>query len=206
MASINYNTEITQKSKGLGHVLSKFLRTRGKFVGSDGYATLPDLHKHSSNRFTIETLLFVIENDEKNRFQYKFENEILCVRARQGHRNHVGGVLDDWVEILQGSIEIAVHGTSREALSMILQPGNGLSKMDREWIHFAPRIDNESGFRKNSKVAIYLNIQKCLDDGIKLYLTGNNVILSQGQGTTGMITSNYFLRIVDLETDDEIHF
>jgi len=205
---INDSSLIADKSEGFGRMLAKFLRhTNNKAITPDGYVCLKNLVKHLSKNFTAEILLFIVENDKKKRFHLKFENGDFHVKAHQGHSNHAASLQDDWVPITLNEFDmIVVHGTSFEALKIILQDGEGLRKMDREWIHFANNVDSKSGIRKGSQVGIFLNVQKCLQDGILLFRTPNNVIMSQGQGITGMITSEYFLRIEDFHSGLDILF
>lgn len=196
-----------QKLRNLGHSLSKFLRhMKHPAIQTDGYVTLTNLKKHLSENITIEILQHLVANDSKKRYSIKYENGELSVKAHQGHSNHASNLQDDWV-LITSSLDIdIVHGTSLKALESILKDGDGLRKMNREWIHFALGIDSNSGIRKNSEVAISLDVQKCLDHGILLYRTGNNIIMSQGQGTTGMIPWEYFSRIIDLRSGLEILF
>ena len=45
------------------------------------------------------------------------------------------------------------------------------------------------------EILIYLDVEKALADGIKLFRSANNVILSPG--INGIIPAKYFLKVVD---------
>ena len=99
----------------------------------------------------------------------------------------------------------------------------GLSRMNRNHIHFAPGLIGESdvisGMRKNCKVHIYIDAKRAMAgnsyllnlpfqfinfnihifniDGIRFYRSENNVILSSGD-EYGIISVKYFDRVVEL--------
>ena len=61
-------------------------------------------------------------------------------------------------------VPVAIHGTYHAALENIMK--QGLSRMTRQHVHFAPGEPGEdgviSGMRKSCQIYIYLNIQKLL--------------------------------------------
>lgn len=124
---------------------------------------------------------------------------------------------------------ICVHGTSFTAWKQIKASG-GLSRMKRNHIHFAnglpayhefqknpelqkmfqsinvsPRqsslLEVKSGMRKTATVFIFIDVSEALKAGIKLYRSENEVILSPGQGDSGMIPLNYVSKVYDLKTN-----
>jgi RNA:NAD 2'-phosphotransferase (TPT1/KptA family) len=101
-------------------------------------------------------------------------------------------------------ISMAVHGTYYKFLNNIKK--NGLNKMKRTHIHFSLGLATDkhviSGMRSNSEVLIYLNMTKCLEDGIELLLSENNVILTTGKN--GILETKYFEKIVDSKTGEKI--
>ena len=66
-------------------------------------------------------------------------------------------------------------------------------------IHFdlgKPGSENViSGMRSNCDTLIYLDIQKCLDDDIEIFISENNVVLTAG--INGVLEPKYFLKIVN---------
>jgi len=94
---------------------------------------------------------------------------------------------------------IAVHSTTLEAWRTIKT--SGLARMSRNHIHFAVGEKGSknviSGMRNTSQVQIYLDIDKVLADGVPLFRSANNVILSPGVGDAGVINPKYFKWVVD---------
>jgi 2'-phosphotransferase len=71
--------------------------------------------------------------------------------------------------------------------------------MGRNHIHFACGYPDSnqviSGMRKTCDIYIEINIEKAMKDGIKFYVSKNNVILSSG--LEGVIEPIYFLKVKD---------
>lgn len=72
--------------------------------------------------------------------------------------------------------------------------------MSRLHVHFSTELPSEdravSGIRTTCDVLIFLNIAKCIAEGLDFYKSENGVILSPGNAE-GYITSAYFLKITD---------
>ena len=66
----------------------------------------------------------------------------------------------------------------------------GLNKMSRTHIHFASKPNAISGFRGSSNVLVHVNMYLAMADGIKFYMSDNEVILSEGP-----IDPKYFSRV-----------
>jgi len=137
----------------------------------------------------------------KNRYALKEENSEQYILANQGHS--IKEVTDLELTPITSSDDIpegiAVHGTTKEAWQIIKT--NGLSRMNRNHIHFAVGAKGSknviSGMRNSSQVQIYLDIDQVLADGIPLFRSANNVILSPGVGDQGVIQTKYFKWVVD---------
>ena len=66
--------------------------------------------------------------------------------------------------------------------------------MRRNHVHFGTSDSFKgslSGFRSNSELLVYLNLQKAIDEGLKFYVSKNNVVLCPGD-EKGFIPSKYF--------------
>ncbi|THU87312.1 hypothetical protein K435DRAFT_920234 [Dendrothele bispora CBS 962.96] len=65
---------------------------------------------------------------------------------------------------------MAVHGTSEKAWQSI--SASGLSKMARNHIHMAQGlgVDGVVSIRNNSRILIYVNVEKALASRIPFYL------------------------------------
>ncbi len=101
-------------------------------------------------------------------------------------------------------ISEAIHGTYKRFLKSIMD--EGLKSMSRTHIHFSIGVPGSdkvvSGMRTDCQILIYLDIQKCLDDKIELYLSENNVVLTKGND--GVLDSKYFLKVIDRKTGKAI--
>jgi 2'-phosphotransferase len=134
---------------------------------------------------------------------------ILCIRANQGHS--LPSINADLLlhrlssEDLLRDNKIMVHGTSYDAWECIKSSG-GLSKMNRNHIHFASGLPKGkcigttsaiSGMRKTSEVYIYINIGKCVSDDVHIYESDNGVLLTAGVDNSGVLPMNYFSHVTD---------
>ncbi|CAE7231553.1 trpt1, partial [Symbiodinium pilosum] len=79
----------------------------------------------------------------------------------------------------------------------------GLKPMGRNHIHFVPHEVGSrtviSGMREDCSIAIYLDVAKTLQKGIKLYRSANDVILTRGD-QSGTIPPELFQRVVEIKT------
>ncbi|KAI5391681.1 hypothetical protein KIW84_076474 [Lathyrus oleraceus] len=90
---------------------------------------------------------------------------------------------------------VCVHGTYRRNLDSILS--SGLKRMKRLHVHFSRGLPTDgeviSGMRRDVNVLIFLDVRKALEEGIKLYISDNKVILTEG--FEGVVPSKYFQKI-----------
>eukprot|EP00250_Pteridium_aquilinum_P014403 c21965_g1_i3 orf=107-1240(+) len=146
--------------------------------------------------YTVDDILKAVERDDKQRFSLLTENGVLLIRANQGHSIKTIES-DKLLKPIHSSDEIpvCVHGTYMRNLSSILK--TGLKKMGRNHVHFASGLPREdgviSGMRYTSEVFIYLDSKKALEDGMKLYMSDNGVILTEG--FDGVVPPEYFAKI-----------
>lgn len=151
-------------------------------MSKDGYIPLDKLLSMEQMKgYGTEHIKYVVANNDKGRFSIIMRDGVEIVRANQGHSLDIGLLLDDdlMMERIKNPFPICVHGTTKKAIKEIEQ--NGLKPMGRKHIHFAvglPGDDNViSGMRQSSKVLVYVNMKKAMEDGKKFYLSENNVIL-----------------------------
>lgn len=185
--------------RNLSRTLTLLLRHRGREEGleikSNGFAKLDDLFLNNRvKKFdpTLEDIKKIVQNDEKGRFTLVENNGSYFLKANQGHSIEVDQLNLKKITD-ENEIKFGIHGTNYKAWNIISK--EGLKIMGRTHIHFAIDENEKAGIRKNSDIHIYLDIQKCLKDGIELFLSENNVLLSKGQN--GIILPKYFLKIVD---------
>ncbi|EEF39900.1 tRNA 2'-phosphotransferase, putative [Ricinus communis] len=91
--------------------------------------------------------------------------------------------------------EMCVHGTYKKNLGFILE--YGLKRMQRLHVHFSCGLPTDgeviSDMRRNVNVLIYLDMKKALEDGMKLYISDNRVILTES--FDGVVPVKYFEKI-----------
>ena len=69
--------------------------------------------------------------------------------------------------------------------------------MSRNHIHFAlglPKDQVVSGMRSSSNVFIYLDTKKCLEEGVKVFISDNGVILLPGD-EQGFLSEKYIREV-----------
>lgn len=197
---------LTKRHNKIAHKMTKFLRYDGKdFVASDGFAEIDDLIREISNpnsNITPEDIQLIVKSCEKERFTIESSK----IRCNQGHSINMPVPDLETTEITLkniGEAGVCAHGTTQDALTKIQESGK-LDRMDRYHIHLAEKMPGEpglkSGMRNSSEVAILLDVEKCLNDGIPLRKSTNGVILSTGKNETGAIPSEYFRSIIFLKT------
>ena len=121
------------------------------------------------------------------------------IRANQGHS--IKTIQVEMVPITSAAeYPSIVHGTNPKAWGLIVKDPNGLSRMKRNHIHFAPGLMGEegviSGMRYSCTHLIYLNLEKALNDGIKFFKSENGVVLTEGVNGEGYLPKEYFSKVV----------
>lgn len=82
-------------------------------------------------------------------------------------------------------LDECIHGTTKKAYNEIKK--SGLKSMARKHIHMAMNLQK---IRDQSKIAIYIDMKRAMEDGIKFYKSDNDIILCK---TT--IQPSYFMKI-----------
>ncbi|XP_074291665.1 uncharacterized protein LOC141618454 [Silene latifolia] len=192
----------------LGRTLVRILRHMATELNldmrSDGYVRVQDLLKLNMKSraniplksHSIDEIREAVRIDNKQRLGLLEEDGQLFIRANQGHS--VEAVETESLLRLITSAEdipVCVHGTYKRFLDSILQ--SGLKRMGRLHVHFSSGLpsDNEviSGMRRDINVVIFLDVNKALEDGMKLYMSENKVILTEG--FDGVVPAKYFQKI-----------
>eukprot|EP00850_Spirogloea_muscicola_P012095 SM000077S21569 [mRNA] locus=s77:274061:276126:- [translate_table: standard] len=177
----------------------------GLSIRPDGYVPVADilaLHintgaKRQLNSHSVEDVRKAVELDNKQRFALLEEGGRLLIRANQGHT--IRSVTSE--HLLQevtdpAQIPVCVHGTFSRYVESIMN--TGLNRMARNHIHFAKGLPKEagviSGMRGSCEVLIYIDVKTAMQDGIRFYVSDNNVILSDG--VEGVLLPKYFKEVV----------
>ncbi|XP_052157766.1 uncharacterized protein LOC127775549 [Oryza glaberrima] len=192
----------------LGRLLTRILRHMASELNlemrTDGYVRVRDLLKLNLQTFakiplkshTVDEIKEAVRRDNKQRFGLLEEDGELLIRANQGHT--VTTVTSESLlkPILSADeVSVCVHGTYRKNLDSILH--QGLKRMARLHVHFSSGLPTDggviSGMRQSVNILIYLDVSKALQDGMKLYISDNKVILTEG--FDGIVPVKYFEKI-----------
>lgn len=186
--------DLVKESKRLSYLLRHGAKNENIKISNDGFVEIKDIL--ATNPGLSRTIIKrIVDNDQKNRFFLKDDR----VRANQGHSMD----LDIEMTLITNhkDIPVVVHGTYMSNWSSIFV--DGLNKMTRKHIHFAVGLIGQdgviSGMRRSCDLFIYIDTEKCMNDGIKFYRSANNVILSSG--IDGVISAKYFKRVVKKNGD-----
>jgi len=178
-------------SKKLSYYLRHGLEKHNIPHDSEGFVNLYSLLEvdENLNNVTIDTIQNIVNNDSKKRLELKTTDNIIYIRANQGHSS---GKLNDnkMLELIEKPIERCFHGTYKKHLFSIKK--NGLSRMSRKHIHIAETEDAVSGQRKDCNLKIYINMQLAMQDGIEFYRSSNGVILTPGN-SDGLLLPKYLI-------------
>ena len=131
------------------------------------------------------------------------------IRANQGHSIAAveSAALLVPITLKAGNVpETVIHGTYYGNYQTIVDSG-GLKKMSRNHIHFSTGLPEDkqgviSGMRSDAEILFYIDIQKSLEDGgILWWISGNGVILSEGDEENGIVGTKYWKKVVGREQD-----
>lgn len=121
--------------------------------------------------YTFEMLDDIVENNGKARYEYS--NDKKYIRARQGHSIQVNVELEEKIPP-----KFLYHGTSKSAVSSIMK--TGIKKGTRLYVHLSDNKDTAQnvGARHGEPVVLTVDTETMHKDGIKFYLSRNNVWLT----------------------------
>ncbi|XVF22724.1 hypothetical protein REPUB_Repub12eG0195500 [Reevesia pubescens] len=196
------------KIDALGRLLTRILRHMATELNlnmqSNGYVKVEDLLKLNLKTFanvplrshTIDDIKEAVRKDNKQRFSLLEENGELLIRANQGHTVTTVESESLLKQILSADeVQVCVHGTYKRNLESILE--SGLKRMKRLHVHFSSGLPTDgeviSGMRRDVNILIFLNVKKALEEGMKLYISDNKVILTEG--FDGVVPAKYFEKI-----------
>nr|XP_025887497.1 tRNA 2'-phosphotransferase 1 isoform X2 [Solanum lycopersicum] len=196
------------KIDALGRLLTRILRHMASELNlnmrNDGYVKVQDLLKLNLKTFanvplrshTVDDVKEAVRKDNKQRFGLLEENGELLIRANQGHTVKIVETESLLKPIVSADeVPVCVHGTYKKNLESILE--HGLKRMKRLHVHFSCGLPTDgeviSGMRRDVNVLIFLDVRKALEDGMKLYISENRVILTEG--IDGVVPVKYFQKM-----------
>lgn len=160
---------LTKKSRTLSKALRHDPASVGITLTEAGWASVVDVFKALNLR--REELDQIVAENNKSRFEFSENGH--HIRARQGHS----------VDVKLGYPEseppdFLYHGTSKQNLPLIWV--QGIKKMQRHHVHLSSDLTTaENVAKRRPDPRILLIDSKAMScDGIKFYLTGNGVWLT----------------------------
>ena len=183
----------TKLSRKLSYLLRHGAVKEGIAIDAAGFVAVSDLLEHFNGAYSASDIRAVVQENDKKRFMLQESDGILRIRANQGHSmSHIDP--DQLLERIEDptQVNVCIHGTYLCHLDSIMK--NGLQRRGRNHIHFAAGEveDNQviSGMRTQCEVKIYIDVEAMIRDGIPLYRSSNNVLLSPGP-----VPSKYFTQV-----------
>lgn len=163
---MGHKTNLISKGKKLSYLLRHDTEYR---FDKHGWREVKDLIRN--HNYTFEELEEIVETNDKQR--YEFNESKTKIRARQGHSIDVDVELTETIPP-----PILFHGTATRFLPSIYK--NGINKGSRKFVHLSQ--DEETavkvGQRHGNPYVIQINAKQMAEDGIKFYLSNNNVWLT----------------------------
>ena len=164
----------------LSKFISLILRHKPEIINlkldSKGYADtellINNINENSDYEIDFEILKQIVDTDDKQR--YSFNEDYTKIRANQGHSINV----DVGLEVKQPP-DILYHGTSSNYIFSIIK--NGINSKSRMYVHLSKDIKTaiSVGKRHGKPVVLEINAKRMYKDGIKFYLSKNNVWLTK---------------------------
>ncbi len=163
----------TKISKFLSLVLRHKPETIGLELDEYGWADIPTLiegMQKANYEINLGVLKRIVESSDKQRF--KISNNLTKIRANQGHSIVVNLNLKE-----ETPPETLYHGTATRNLESIKQ--KGLLKQKRQHVHLSGDTETaiKVGMRYGKPVILKIDAGRMSRDGIKFYLSENNVWL-----------------------------
>jgi len=188
-------------SKYLAYLLRHGAVKEGLDITDEGWVLVSEvlqLPSAKKDRITEADIRSIVQKNDKQRFALKEDNQRLWIRANQGHTMAVEVEMTPITSVQDLPGGVAVHGTYKKAWPDIKL--SGLSPMSRNHVHFAVGLPGDSGvisgMRTSAEILIYLDVEKCLQDSIPLFLSANNVVLSPGNADR-LIPTTYFKYVLN---------
>ncbi|KAG2179806.1 hypothetical protein INT43_003589 [Umbelopsis isabellina] len=200
-----------QLSKTLSYILRHGAVKEKLNMTDDGYILVNDiLNRPKLKEYTFDDVKYVVDTNDKQRFKMQQSADGLWwIRANQGHTL---ATIKVELQLIKEPLPSCVHGTfSKNWQSIAIKSDlvlqlesydtekQGLKRMSRNHIHFAPGMPGEdgviSGMRKSCDVFIYVDMARAIADGITFHLSSNQVVLTDG--ISGILEPKYFCKVVD---------
>ena len=202
-------------SRAMSKVLRHTAASCGLHMTEDGFALVSELVRCPGfpAGADLDAVLAVVAADAKRRYATRVDEQgRTWVRANQGHSHDLVSREELLVRVTDAAQlpETVVHGTTRRAWESIKRVG--LRRMARNEIHLATGDFSDasrrviSGMRRSSEVLVYVDVRRCLERGVPLYKSQNDVVLCPGLGPNGALPTGFFAKAVDAATRAPLDF
>lgn len=167
---MGHKNDLTSKGKFLALILRHQPEKANISLDKHGWANVNDIIKNVKF-LSKEDLDNIVESDSKNRYEYS--DFKLKIRARQGHSVPVNLELKE-----VKPPDILYHGTATRFLESIYD--KGIIKGCRQYVHLSSTIETATkvGERHGTPYILNIDAKQMYEDGIKFYLSSNNVWLT----------------------------
>lgn len=169
---------MVNRSKYLALLLRHKPEEANLTLEKDGWISVDILCKNTD--FTLEELKEIVINDNKQR--YSFNGDFSKIRANQGHSKQIDIEFKEYIP--SGFL---YHGTGKKSYDSILK--FGIKKMSRQYVHLSHDINTAItvGKRHGEPVVFKIDAVQMYKDGIKFYISENNVILTDFVSTKYLV-------------------
>ena len=159
--------------------ISLILRHKPEEIGitldEHGWANVEELItgiNKAGRKIDMEILEEIVRTDNKKR--YSFNEDKTLIRANQGHSIPVDVELKEAIPP-----KILYHGTASRFIDSIKQ--QGIKPMSRLYVHLSDNVGTaiKVGSRHGKYSVLIIDTEKMYNDGIKFYLSENNVWLTK---------------------------
>jgi len=177
-----------KKLEGLSKFLSLVLRHKPDILGlkmrRDGFVSLRELVGKIRRRpnfgwVTIDDVKFLVERDEKKRFEIKKIDGEEYIRARYGHSKNLP-VKIDYEKINLGEVKFLYHGTRADVLPWILK--EGLRPMNRKYVHLTKTPEDAlivAKRRRGKAVILRIDVEEFIKNGGEIFRATDKIYLAK---------------------------
>lgn len=167
---------LKKQSRYLSYLLRHNPWDAGLHMDEHGWVSVKEL----SNVFDVNTIKEIVLTDNKGRYEFNLDRTM--IRACQGHSIKVNMQFEEFEPL--GSL---YHGTAERFIEKIECSG-GLGPMGRQYVHLSRDygIAVRVGSRHGKPVVYEIDVVRMYRDGIKFYISHNNVVLVERVDMTYM--------------------
>lgn len=185
-------------SKALSYLLRHGAEKEKLPIDSQGWVAVDAVLSNNrirTHKASLEDIQKIVAQNEKQRFSLRQDEAGWQICANQGHT--LKTITPELTLLTKESMPRQVyHGTFKLKLASIEQ--EGLSRMARNHIHLTSDAAwSKLGIRASCNTLIFIDTDKCIDDGFVFWRSSNGVVLCEGN-EEGRIPPGYFREIRDI--------